>query len=87
MTRVAAQTGQGVDERALAERVGEWVSGVTFEDLPPDVVTTTKLRILDVLGLALAGLGTPFGQSTRAATRAMSPEGPAASGALATAWR
>jgi 2-methylcitrate dehydratase PrpD len=73
---VVAQTGPGVDGRALAERVGEWVSGVTFENLPADVVTTTKLRILDVLGLALAGLETPFGQSTRAATRAMSPEGP-----------
>jgi 2-methylcitrate dehydratase PrpD len=65
-----------VTERALAAQVGEWVSALTFDALPPDVVATTKLRILDVLGLSLAGLSTPFGQSTRAATRAMSPEGP-----------
>jgi 2-methylcitrate dehydratase PrpD len=76
VTRVAGQTDQEVDERALAERVGEWVAAVTFDDLPDDVVATTKLRILDVLGLALAGLETPFGRSTRAAARAMSPEGP-----------
>jgi hypothetical protein len=65
-----------VTEGALAAQVSEWVSAVTFDDLPPDVVATTKLRILDVLGLSLAGLSTPFGQSTRAATCAMSPQGP-----------
>jgi len=41
MTRVAAQTGPGEDERALALRVAEWVSTVTFGDLPPDVVAAT----------------------------------------------
>jgi 2-methylcitrate dehydratase PrpD len=68
--------GRAASEGALAAQVGEWVSAVTFDDLPQDVVATTKLRILDVLGLSLAGLSTPFGQSTRAATCAMSPQGP-----------
>ena len=60
----------------LASQVASWVSRVTFEDLPDDVVAATKLRILDVIGLALAGADTPFGRSTRAAAVAMSPEGP-----------
>lgn len=63
-------------DAALATRVSEWASALRYEDLPPDVVATTKLRILDVIGLALAGLETPFGRSTRDAARAMSPEGP-----------
>ena len=69
-------TGTGVTERALAAQVADWASAVGYDDLPADVVATTKLRILDVIGLALAGLETPFGRATRDATRAMSPEGP-----------
>ena len=47
-----------------------------FDDLPADVVDATKLRMLDVIGLALAGAETPFGRSTRDAAVAMSPPGP-----------
>ena len=65
-----------VSEQALAARVAEWASSTSFEALPEDVVESTKLRILDVLGLALAGLGTPLGRSVRRATRVMSPDGP-----------
>ena len=61
---------------ALASQVAEWVAAVRFEDLPRDVVEVTKLRILDVIGLALAGAETPFGRSTCAAAVAMSPPGP-----------
>ena len=60
----------------LARQVADWVSQVRFEDLPDDVVEATKLRILDVLGLALAGAGTRFGRSIRAAAVALSPPGP-----------
>lgn len=45
---------------------------VSFDDLPADVVSATKLRVLDVIGLALAGAETPFGQSVRDAVMAMS---------------
>ena len=48
----------------LASQVAEWVSQARYEDLPPDVVASTKLRILDVIGLALAGAETAFGRST-----------------------
>ena len=60
----------------LASQVAEWVSQARYEDLPSDVVASTKLRILDVIGLALAGAETPFGRSTLAAAVAMSPPGP-----------
>ena len=60
----------------LARILGDWVSRLTFADLPADVVTSTKLRVLDVIGLALAGSETPFGQSTRHAAVALSASGP-----------
>ncbi len=60
----------------LSTVLGVWASHVAFDDLPEDVVESTKLRILDVMGLALAGAETPFGRSMRAAALAMSPPGP-----------
>jgi 2-methylcitrate dehydratase PrpD len=60
----------------LASQVAEWVRQTHYDDLPPDVVESTKLRILDVIGLALAGAETAFGRSTIAAAVAMSPPGP-----------
>jgi 2-methylcitrate dehydratase PrpD len=61
---------------ALAATVASWVHQLTFADLPDDVVAATRLRLLDVVGLSLAGLETPFGQGTRAAAVAMTPGGP-----------
>ena len=60
----------------LASQAADWVARVRFEDLPADVVEATKLRILDVLGLALAGAETRFGRAIRAGTTAVSPAGP-----------
>lgn len=60
----------------LAAQLAAWVSHLTFDDLPHDVVAATKLRVLDVIGLALAGSETPFGHSTRAAAVALSSAGP-----------
>jgi len=60
----------------LASQLGEWVSRVRFEDLPHDVVEATKFRILDVIGLALAGGETQFGRGTRQAAMAMASDGP-----------
>jgi 2-methylcitrate dehydratase PrpD len=60
----------------LASEVAAWVAGLTFTDLPADVVATTKLRVLDVIGLSLAGSTTPLGASVRAGVQAMSPGGP-----------
>jgi len=52
------------------------VSEVQYEDLPSDVIESTKLRILDVIGLAFAGAETAFGRSTIAAAKTLSPSGP-----------
>ena len=60
----------------LASEVAAWVAGLSFTDLPADVVATTKLRVLDVIGLSLAGSTTPLGASVRAGVRAMAPQGP-----------
>ena len=60
----------------LASQVAEWVSEVQYEDLPSDVIESTRLRILDVIGLALAGAETTFGRSTIAAAKTLSPAGP-----------
>src|SRR4051812_15489601 len=59
-----------------SDRLSHWVSGVRFGDLPQDVVEQTALRVLDVFGLVLAGLGTAFGQSVREAVLALNPAGP-----------
>jgi 2-methylcitrate dehydratase PrpD len=49
---------------------------IGYDDLPSDVIESTKLRLLDVIGLALAGAETAFGRSTIAAAKTLSPTGP-----------
>jgi 2-methylcitrate dehydratase PrpD len=60
----------------LSSELAAWASRIRFEDLPPDVVEATKLRVQDVIGLSLAGAETAFGKSTRDAVVAMSGAGP-----------
>jgi len=60
---------------SIASEIAQWTSRLQFDDLPPDVVRATKLRVLDVIGLALAGSVTPFGRSVRDAAVAMSSPG------------
>ena len=60
----------------LSSDLAAWASRVAFDDLPADVVRATKLRVLDVIGLSLAGASTPFGRSVRDAAVAMSSPGP-----------
>ena len=59
----------------LSGELAAWASRIRFEDLPADVVEATKLRVMDVIGLSLAGAETPFGKSTRDGAVAMSPSG------------
>src|SRR5438477_4566810 len=61
---------------AISSEVAAWAASVQFDDLPADIVASTKLRVLDVIGLALAGAETPFGRSVRDAAVAMSSPGP-----------
>jgi 2-methylcitrate dehydratase PrpD len=60
----------------LSAELASWASRVQFDDLPDDVVAATKLRVLDVIGLSLAGAETAFGRSVREAALAISPAGP-----------
>jgi len=60
----------------IANVLADWALNLSFSDLPDDVVRATRLRILDVIGLALAGGETPFGRGTRRASVAMAPGGP-----------
>ena len=59
-----------------SRQLGRWVGALAFDDLPPDVVEATRLRVLDVIGLAIAGGSTPFGRSVRDAAAALSGPGP-----------
>jgi 2-methylcitrate dehydratase PrpD len=40
---------------SLSERAAEWLLALRFQDIPDDVRAATRARILDILGLALAG--------------------------------
>ncbi len=62
--------------KTCSEQLSDWAGTARFEDLPRDVVDQTCLRVLDVFGLVLAGLGTPFGRSVRQAVLALNPAGP-----------
>ena len=50
----------------LAERLAEFAANLRFEDVPPAVVDSVKLRILDVLGIALAASTHEVGPPLRA---------------------
>ena len=60
----------------LSTELARWAASVSFDDLPKDVVVATKLRVMDVIGLALAGAETDFGRSVRNAALALSTPGP-----------
>ena len=60
---------------SLSTELAIWSSALEFQDLPQDIVHSTKLRVLDTIGLALAGAGTDFGRSVRNAAITMSPAG------------
>lgn len=47
----------------------QWYLALKFRDLPDDIVARTKLHVLDILGLALAGAARDSGRSVRAAMR------------------
>jgi 2-methylcitrate dehydratase PrpD len=60
----------------IAADLATWTTRVRYDDLPADVVRATKARVLDVIGLSLAGAETAFGRSVRDAAVALSPPGP-----------
>ena len=59
----------------LAKELAVWTSTLRFEEIPQDVLAATRLRVMDVIGLALAGAETEFGRSVRAAAIAAASPG------------
>src|SRR5581483_2242856 len=47
--------------KTVAVELGEWVSGLTFADIPADVVEHIKTCLLDALGCGLFGAAQPWG--------------------------
>ena len=47
----------------LAERLARFTASLRFEALPPEVVDSVRLRVLDTLGVALAGARAEFASS------------------------
>src|SRR5262245_39957050 len=72
---------------SCSEQLAEWAGALAFEHLPDDVVAATRDRVLDVIGLALAGRTTPFGTAVTQACVAMNPPGPSASRILGSGER
>lgn len=56
---------------SLSEQCARWFAALSHSDLPADVAASTRLRILDVIGLALAASAGRFGETVRAAALAM----------------
>lgn len=44
-----------ISSKFTSPRIADWVSDVSWSQIPPDVVEDTKLRILDIIGVMLAG--------------------------------
>ena len=61
---------------SFASDIADWSHRLCYTDLPDDVREASKLRLLDILGLSLAGADTPLGRATREAAVALSPGGP-----------
>jgi 2-methylcitrate dehydratase PrpD len=63
---------------SLALTLAEWAGGVTYADLPAPVVRAAQDRLLDTLGVALAGASSDAGQIAR--RRAVAWGGPTEAG-------
>jgi len=54
----------------------QWMSTLTWEQIPPDLVASAKLRILDTVGVALAASAQPYGQVMNRAVAEFEQPGP-----------
>ena len=55
----------------LAQKQGDWVAVLRYEDLPPEVIDSTKHCLLDFLGVALRGSTFPQVNPARALLKAL----------------
>jgi len=61
---------------SLSEQLATWYAALRYEELPEDVIVNTRLRILDVIGLSIAGSQLEYGPIAQKAARSLggSPE-------------
>lgn len=55
----------------LAVTLAGWVAGLTVDDIPPEVMADARLRLLDIIGVSLAGRDTPTGRAVLTAVSAL----------------
>ena len=66
------------------KKLAEFVAATRFEDLPPDVVETVRIYILDNLASGLVGSVTPWADMVAELGRESAPQGPCS--VFARAW-
>jgi len=54
-------------ETTPSETLAAWYASLRYDDLPKDIIENTRLRILDVIGLSLAGSQLEYGPIARKA--------------------
>jgi 2-methylcitrate dehydratase PrpD len=64
-------------KQTIAEQLGAFVTQVTYDELPPEVVEKAKRHILDTFGAALAGATSEEAARAKAALLAVEPGGSA----------
>jgi 2-methylcitrate dehydratase PrpD len=62
---------QGQSVASLTQQAAAWYAGLRYEDLPDDVVRDTRMRVLDIVGLSLAGSQLEYGPIARKAALAL----------------
>jgi 2-methylcitrate dehydratase PrpD len=55
----------------LAAQLAAWIARLRYEDLPDAVAADCRLRVLDIIGLALAATALPLGRAVRNAAGAL----------------
>jgi len=61
---------------ALARRLGAWVAGLGLEDIPPSTLASAKRCLVDVIGVAAAGLDHEPAVKSRSHAKAQFARGP-----------
>jgi 2-methylcitrate dehydratase PrpD len=52
-----------VGNSTISRTLGDFVAGLRFADLPPEVVENAKVRVLDTVGVCLASVGAPYAEA------------------------
>jgi 2-methylcitrate dehydratase PrpD len=68
---VSSDAAQAVVEPSLSGELSQWAATVTLDQIPADVIRDAKLRMLDTVGVAVAGSATEAGQIVRDGALAM----------------